>query len=106
MSNVAGTIIRTLRARSGLSQRQLAARARTAQSVVARIELGTTSPTWETLTRIVAAAGFDLDTRLTLRPVAGSHMLADVRRILSLTPEQRLREVANASRFTAAVRRA
>jgi hypothetical protein len=33
-------------------------------------------------------------------------MLADVPRILSLTPEDRLREVANASRFTAAVRRA
>ena len=106
MLNVASTIVRSLRARTGLSQRQLAARAKTAQSVVARIELGTTSPTWETLTRIVAAAGFILEPHLTLRPVAGSHMLADVRRILSLTPEQRLREVANASRFTAQVRRA
>ena len=34
-----------------------------------------------------------------------SHMLAEVARILSLTPEDRLREVANASRFIAAARR-
>lgn len=34
-----------------------------------------------------------------------SHMLQDVTRILSLTPEQRIREVANVARFLAAVRR-
>lgn len=40
-------------------------------------------------------------------PVLGmeSHMLQDVTRILSLTPEQRIREVANVARFLAAVRR-
>ena len=32
-------------------------------------------------------------------------MLQDVTRILSLTPEQRIREVANVARFLAAVRR-
>ncbi len=106
MSGVPSGIIRMLRARSGLSQRQLATRAKTAQSVVARIELGTTSPTWETLDRLVAAAGYDLHTHVAVRPIVGSHMLEDVPRILSLTPEERLREVANASRFTAAVRRA
>jgi len=100
------TVLRLARTRAGLSQRQLAHRAGTTQSVVARIELGETSPTWDTLTRLVAAAGFDLDARLTLRPVAQSHMLADVPRILGLTPEERLREVANASRFAAAARRA
>src|SRR5262245_52885830 len=105
MSKIASVILRTARARSGLSQRQLAQRAKTAQSVVARIELEAASPTWETLTRLVAAAGFDLDARLTVRPVSGSHMLADVARILRLTPEQRLQEVANAGRFAAAARR-
>ena len=34
-----------------------------------------------------------------------NHMLADIARILSLTPEERIREVANASRFIAAARR-
>lgn len=99
-------LMRAARARAGLSQRTLAARADTAQSVVARIELGVTSPTWSTLTHLVAAAGFDLDATLTLRPIAGSHMQADVARIMGLTPEERLREVANAERFTAAARRA
>lgn len=103
---LAGAILRAARSRSGLTQRQLASRAGTAQSVVARIELGETNPTWETLTRLVAAAGFDLDSRIVVRPVAGSHMLDDVGRILALAPEARLEEVANASRFEAAVRRA
>ena len=98
-------ILHSARTRAGLSQRALAARAGTTQSVVTRIERGQASPTWETLTRLLAATGFDLDTRITMRPVARSHMLDDVPRILSLTPEQRLEEVANVSRFTSAVRR-
>jgi transcriptional regulator with XRE-family HTH domain len=106
MTTSPGTILQTARGRAGLSQRRLAERAGTTQSVVARIELGKASPTWETLTRLLAAAGFELDTRISVRPVAGSHMLDDVARILSLTPDARLAEVANASRFASAVRRA
>ena len=102
----AARLLRSGRERAGLSQRQLARRAATAQSVVARIELGETSPTWETLTRLLGAAGFDVDSRLLVRPVSGSHMLGDVARILSLSPEDRLGEVANASRFAAQARRA
>jgi transcriptional regulator with XRE-family HTH domain len=98
-------VVRDARLRAGLTQRVLARRARTAQSVVARIELGEASPTWHTLTRLLAAAGFDLDAQLAIRPVAHSHMLADVARILRLTPEQRLQEVANASRLTVGARR-
>jgi transcriptional regulator with XRE-family HTH domain len=41
-----------------LTQRELAERARTAQSVVARIEGGQSSPSAETLSRLLAAAGF------------------------------------------------
>ena len=91
--------------RAGLTQRELARRAETAQSVVARIERGHTSPTWKTLTRMLAAAGFDLDASLAVRPVFGSHMLDDVARILRLTPEERLAEIANASRLTAVATR-
>lgn len=100
------SLVLAARTRAGLSQRTLAERAGTAQSVVARIESGMVSPTWVTLTRLVEAAGFDLTAALALRPVAGSHMLADVARIMGLTPEERLREVANAERFAAAARRA
>jgi ribosome-binding protein aMBF1 (putative translation factor) len=93
------SLIRRAREQSGLSQRALAERADTAQSVVARIELGETSPTWDTLERLIRAAGFTLRTELEFRPVARSHMLDDVPRILRLTPEQRLLELRNASRL-------
>jgi transcriptional regulator with XRE-family HTH domain len=69
--------------------------------VVARIEQGASSPTWETLTRLLAAAGFEIDTRLGLRNADASHMLSDVPRILRLTPEERLLELRNLSRFLA-----
>ena len=98
-------LLRAARARAGLTQRQVARRAGTAQSVVARIELGTTSPTWETLTRLLAAAGFELEALLGLHVVEGSHMLADVPRILRLTPEDRLLELRNASRFLVEAKR-
>ncbi len=98
-------LVRDARLRAGLTQRELARRAGTAQSVVARIEGGQTSPTWGTLTRLLSAAGFDLDASLAVRPVLGSHMLDDVALILCLTPEERLAEVANASRFAMVARR-
>lgn len=66
-------LLRTARDRAGLSQRDLAARAGTAQSVVARIESGTTSPTIDTLTRLLSACGFTLDVQLALDPVQDTH---------------------------------
>jgi transcriptional regulator with XRE-family HTH domain len=90
---------------AGLTQRDLARRSRTAQSVIARIEKGVTSPGWKTLENLLSRAGFDLHASLAIRPRAGSHMLADVGRILSLTPEERLLELRNAARFFTAARR-
>ncbi len=99
------SLLRTARRRAGLTQRQLALRAGTAQSVVARIESGQTSPSADTLARLLAAAGFE--TRMELAPLAvhESHMLNDVDRILRLTPDARLRELANVDRFVTAARR-
>jgi transcriptional regulator with XRE-family HTH domain len=101
MASTAAQLLLTARRRAGLSQRELAQRATTSQSVVARIELGATSPSWDTLSRLLAAAGFELDVQLSLRPVSHSHMLDDVARILRLTPAERLAEVSNLSRFAA-----
>lgn len=98
-------LLKEARRRAGLSQRALARRAGTAQSVVARIELGVTDPGSGTLASLLEAAGFQLTVRLEPTANVDTHMLDDVRRILSLTPEQRLREVANLSRFEAAARR-
>lgn len=99
-------LLRAARERAGLTQRELARRAGTAQSVVARIEQGRTDPSSATLARVLAAAGFELRAELSPLPVADTHMLDDVARILALTPEQRLLEVRNVSRFEAAARRA
>lgn len=94
------------RERAGLSQRGLARRARTAQSVVARIESGTANPSWQTLERLFRAAGFAINATLIPSPRGHSHMLQDVPRILCLTPEERLIELRNAARFfETAVRR-
>ena len=98
-------LLREARTRAGLTQRDLAKRARTAQSVIARVERGQSDPSWATLTRVIAAAGFSLHSELTLNPAPDSYMLQDVARILSLTPEERLAEVRNVDSFLAAARR-
>ena len=102
----AGRLLRDARRQAGLSQRQLAQRADTAQSAIARIERGQTSPSLDTLTRLLDAAGFDLRIELKPRASVKSHMLDDVARILRLTPEERLLEARNLSRFVRAARRA
>ena len=99
------TLLRQARARAGLSQRALARRSGTAQSVIARIERGQTSPTWETLERLLQAANLDLTVQVEPRVVVGSHMLDDVPRILAMTPEQNLEEVKNLSEFLHQARR-
>ena len=101
-----GRLLREARSRAGLTQRELARRAETSQSVVARIEQGRSDPSSATLTRLLAAAGFELGTDLLPLAVADTHMLDDVARILSLTPEERLLEVGNVSRFVSSARRA
>jgi hypothetical protein len=72
--------------------------------VVARIEQGRCDPSTATLARLLAAAGFELRADLIPLPVADTHMLDDVARILALSPEERLLEVRNVNRFVAAAR--
>jgi transcriptional regulator with XRE-family HTH domain len=103
-SDSSGALLRQARKRARLSQRALAQRARTAQSVVARIESGDTSPSYDTLLHLVRAAGFELHTELLPRSSGRTHMLDDVPRILSLSPEERLVELRNAARLLVAAR--
>lgn len=97
-----GSLLLSARKAAGLTQRGLAQRARTSQSVIARIESGASSPSWDTLKHLLNRAGFDLHASLATR--ARSHMLKDVARILSLSPEERLLELRNAASFFAAAR--
>lgn len=105
IASEAGTILKQARTDSGLSQRQLAHKAGTAQSQIARTELGDNSPAWDTLMRLLHAAGFTLRVSLERIPAVNPEILDDVPRILAMTPQQRLEEVAQVSRFVSAARR-
>ena len=57
-------LVREARKRAGLTQRELAARAGTTQSAIARLESGRTSPRFETVLTLVRLCGLDLDVSL------------------------------------------
>jgi transcriptional regulator with XRE-family HTH domain len=61
----AGALIRAARARHGLTQTELARRARTTQTAISRLEAGGRSPSVETLERLLACMGerIELQTR-------------------------------------------
>lgn len=61
-------VLREARRRSGLTQRDLAERAGTSQSAIARIERGQSSPTLATLERLLGSAGFEVALQLVPRP--------------------------------------
>ncbi|HZU71207.1 MAG TPA: helix-turn-helix transcriptional regulator [Acidimicrobiales bacterium] len=63
-SRVAGDLIRLARAKSGLTQEQIATRAGVAQSLISAYENGRRQPTMPMLLRLLEAAGFDLRMRL------------------------------------------
>lgn len=62
--SVAAPLIRLARHRSGLTQRELAARAGTSPAAIAQYENGKRDPAVGTLQRVLRAAGWDLRCRL------------------------------------------
>lgn len=89
-------MIRGARRRAGITQKELARRLGTTQSVVARWESGRVSPTVETLSKVVRACGLDLV--ISLRP-ADDHDLDLALQSQRLTPEQRLDQLTATVRF-------
>ncbi len=57
---LAAELLREVRRRHGLTQRQLAARARTSQAAISRIERGLVSPTVDTLATLLDLMGEQL----------------------------------------------
>jgi transcriptional regulator with XRE-family HTH domain len=57
-------LVREARLRAGLTQQQLAERSGTTQSAIARIERGTTEPSYERVQRLIEACGFELVPRI------------------------------------------
>jgi transcriptional regulator with XRE-family HTH domain len=81
-------IIRDARRRAGLSQAELAGRAGTTQSAVARLESGRVDPRLSTLDALLHAAGERLE--LSSQPSRSGVDEAQVLRHLRMTPAQRL----------------
>jgi len=57
-------LVREARRRAGLTQRELAERAGTTQSAIARLESGRTAPSFESVLALVRLCDLDLDVRL------------------------------------------
>ena len=92
----AGELLREVRRRHGLTQRQLAARARTSQAAVSRIERGLVSPSVATLAKLVDLMGEELE--LTATPNDYGHDVTLNRANVSVAPETRIRRQASWSR--------
>ena len=109
-----GPLVLEARTRAGLTQRELALRAGTAQSVVARVERGQTNPTLETLARLITAAGFTID--MALVPITSADPLIEafkrdidrslLRRNLEKTANERVRSLQALVRLSHEARRA
>ena len=82
-----GDLIREARRRAGLSQAELADRAATTQSGIARWESGRTSPSLDDIQRLIRLCGFDLEVAIVAYD--GSD-LAQADRLRDLTPQERV----------------
>jgi DNA-binding XRE family transcriptional regulator len=89
-----GALIKQRRTEHGLSQRELAYRAGTSQSAIARIEGGDEDITWTRLRSILAAMGDE--PVLESKRLTSRYDLADLMRDRAMSPEIRL---ANGIRF-------
>lgn len=92
----AGELLRDARRRHGLTQRQLAIRARTSQAAVSRIERGLVSPAVDTLAKLLWMMNerLELDAEL----VDWGHDATLNAANLAVSPEARIRRQASWSR--------
>jgi transcriptional regulator with XRE-family HTH domain len=97
-----GDLVQMLRARSGLTQRELAARVGKPQSMIARWERGHDSPRLDSLIALAHACGAELDLTMRARDEVDR---AQIRRHLELTPSERLQNVENVAAFAAGAKR-
>src|SRR5919201_1033909 len=90
-------LIKQLRRQHSLSQRELAYRAGTSQSAIARIEAGDEDITWKRLRAILAAMGDQpvLDSKR----LPSRYELHDLMRDRAMSPEARLANGINFNRF-------
>ncbi len=80
-------LVREARRRADLTQRELAERAGTTQSAIARLESGRTSPSFDLVLRLIRLSGFRLD--VALDPYDDSDV-AQAEALLRLPVQERL----------------
>jgi transcriptional regulator with XRE-family HTH domain len=100
----AAELLRETRRRHGVTQAQLAARARTSQAAISRIERGLVSPTVETLATLLDLMGDELS--LGTEPIDYGHDRAMIRNNLQHSPEERIQRQASWSRGMRELQRA
>jgi transcriptional regulator with XRE-family HTH domain len=88
MRMAAATLLRYARRKANLSQRELGRRASATQATISRIEDGLISPRFDTLERLLAACGFEL--QVIPRRGEGVDRTA-IRELLRSTPTERAR---------------
>jgi predicted transcriptional regulator len=90
-------LIKQLRAEHGLTQRELAYRAGTSQSAIARIEGGDEDVSWARLRSILAAMGDE--PVLESKRLQSRYDVHDLMRERAMSPEARLASAINFNRF-------
>lgn len=98
----AGQLLRDARRRHGLTQRQLAARARTSQAAISRIERDLVSPSVTTLAELLWLMNEELV--LGAEPVDWGHDVTLNQANLALSLEDRIRRGVTYSRRMAEIR--
>lgn len=95
-----GVVLRRARRRAGLSQRDLARKARVPQSTVARIESGLIDPRASTLDELLAHCGEELAALPRIGVGVDRTLIAST---IALSPRQRLRNLATYAKFFARI---
>ena len=89
---ISGDLLREARLRAGLTQRELARRAKTSQSAIARWESGEVAPSFERLRELIRACGLELTFGLANYD---DSYLSHIDRQLALTPDERVRHMSD-----------
>lgn len=92
---VSGDLLREARLRAGLTQAELADRAKTARSLISRYERGDVVPSLETLRRLIRACDLELGFRL-YNAQLDEHDATLIAQSLRLTPEERVERAVRA----------
>lgn len=95
MGPTGADLIREARKRAGLTQRELAERAGTTQSSVARWESARSEPSFTNVVRLLRLCGFVLDVHLEPYDDGLRDDWSQAQRLLRMTPEERLESNMN-----------